>query len=88
MVTTVEQKCWCGKLFTAKVADVKRGWAKCCCKAHAAHAREKKLNRFDYRTYSNLVEKPNFNRGVTGDDYGAAGYEGMEVGWDGHKGLI
>ena len=45
----IEQTCWCGKKFMAKSADVKRGWAKSCSKAHAAHARELKLDRFGYK---------------------------------------
>lgn len=49
-MSTVERKCQkCGKSFLAKSADVKRGWAKCCSKACAAHMREKKLDRFDYQ---------------------------------------
>ena len=48
-MTTVKSICWCGKSFTAKSADVKRGWARCCCKSHAAHAREKRLDRFGFQ---------------------------------------
>ena len=43
-MATVERKCErCGKAFQAKVADVKRGWAKCCSKSCAAAKREKIL---------------------------------------------
>lgn len=45
----VERTCWCGKKFQAREADVNRGWAKACSKAHAAHAREKKLDRFGFQ---------------------------------------
>ena len=45
----IEQTCWCGVKFQAREADVKRGWAKACCKSHAAHAREKKLDRYGFR---------------------------------------
>jgi len=45
----VERTCWCGTKFRAREADVKRGWAKACCKSHAAHSREKKLDRNDYK---------------------------------------
>ena len=41
--------CPCGKTFTARKADIKRGWAKCCSKSCAAIAREKKLDRNGYR---------------------------------------
>lgn len=33
----------CAKPFEAKVADIERGWAKCCCKSHAAKYRERIL---------------------------------------------
>ena len=71
------------KKFQAKLADVRRGWAKACCKSHAAHAREKKLDRFG------------FNRGKGGgfhssiydlherDDFQDVGdFDGH---WDAHK---
>lgn len=38
----------CGIVFTAKVADRKRGWATHCSKSCAAWTREKKLDRNDY----------------------------------------
>ena len=45
----VERSCkWCGKLFMAKKADIKRGWAKCCSKSCSASLREKKLDRFNF----------------------------------------
>lgn len=38
---TIQVNCEvCGKTFTAKVADRKRGWARCCCKSCAAFLRE------------------------------------------------
>lgn len=47
----VEKNCaWCGKIFVAKKADVKRGWARCCSKSCAASLREKKLDRFGFRS--------------------------------------
>lgn len=57
----IEKTCWCGVKFQAKEADVKRGWAKACCKSHAAHAREKKLDRFGFQrgesgTFSTRME--------------------------------
>lgn len=37
---TVEVKCaWCKEIFTAKKADRKRGWAKCCDKSCASKKR-------------------------------------------------
>ena len=46
----IERSCkWCGKLFMAKRADVKRGWAKCCSKSCSASLREKKLDRFGFQ---------------------------------------
>lgn len=41
MGSTVEVSCkWCECQFTARIADRKRGWAKCCSKACAARFRE------------------------------------------------
>lgn len=37
---TIDLICWCDKLYTARVADVKRGWAFSCCKSHAAIKRD------------------------------------------------
>ena len=72
MAAMVQRTCWCGKGFTARAADVARGWGKACCKAHAAHAREKKLDRHDY--------KHGGSRSQGGDDID---WEGG--GWDAHK---
>lgn len=32
--------CWCDKEYTARVADLKRGWGMSCCKSHAAIKRD------------------------------------------------
>ena len=41
MRATVEVSCpWCDGAFTARIADRKRGWAKCCSKTCAAKLRE------------------------------------------------
>lgn len=48
--TTVEQTCVCGKVFLARAADVKRGWAKSCSKSCAAKKRERELDRNGYRS--------------------------------------
>ena len=49
----VNRTCWCGKGFQARAADVKRGWGNACSKSHAAHAREKKLDRNGYGARKN-----------------------------------
>jgi len=36
----VDLVCWCGKQYSARKADLKRGWAKSCCKSHAAIKRD------------------------------------------------
>ena len=75
----IERTCWCGTKFQAREADVKRGWAKACCKSHAAHAREKKLDRNDY--------KHGGQKRQNDDEYSdhCAGMDCVEAGWDGHK---
>lgn len=83
----VEQTCWCGKTFQAREADVKRGWAKACCKSHAAHAREKKLDRFGFQRgesgtfHSRMAERIDSAK----DADHRAGMDAVEDGWDGHK---
>lgn len=39
----------CRKIFTAKKADRRRGWARFCSKSCAAWVREKKMDRQGYR---------------------------------------
>lgn len=43
---TVEVKCVCGCVFTARVADRKRGWAKSCSKSCAATRTNKKTGNY------------------------------------------
>jgi hypothetical protein len=45
---TKEYACHCGKMFIAKVADRKRGWARSCSKSCAANKRERELDRNQY----------------------------------------
>lgn len=73
MAQMVERTCWCGKKFQARLADVKRGWAKSCCKAHAAWKREKAKGP------AGLIEKDR-RRAAMEDDLD---WEGG--GWDAHK---
>lgn len=79
MSAHAECKCHCGKSFTARVADVKRGWAKSCSKRCAAIARERKLDRFGYRGGA----RKSF--GVAAINGEEAGFEAIESCWDGHK---
>lgn len=47
MSQTCQCKCKvCGSEFTAKVADRKRGWARCCSKSCAAVRRERKTGAY------------------------------------------
>lgn len=83
MAAMVDQTCWCGKAFQARKADVKRGWGRACCKAHAAHAREKKLDRFGFQrgesgTFKSRMAELQSRRSNDDMDWD-------ELGWDGHK---
>lgn len=49
MAKMTDLVCHCGKKFSARTADVARGWARCCSKACAAIARERKLDRFGFQ---------------------------------------
>ena len=43
----VKRECkWCGNIFAAREADVKRGWDRTCSKSCAARLREKKTGNF------------------------------------------
>lgn len=39
-MANVELICWCGKQYTAREADIKRGWGLSCSKSHAAIRRD------------------------------------------------
>jgi hypothetical protein len=51
---SVEKTCACGNKFMAKIADIKRGWAKSCSKSCAAKNREKRTG-----TYAKLMQSKN-----------------------------
>ena len=81
MAQMVERTCWCGKKFQARVADVKRGWAKSCCKSHAAWKREKAKGP------AGLIEKDRRRERAEREyesDPGLIDYE--DPSWDAHKG--
>lgn len=54
---TVEVKCACGTMFTARVADRNRGWAKSCsksCAARRSNTQTGKYREYLYRVNSGL----------------------------------
>ena len=56
-MATVERKCKnCKESFTARTADVKRGWAKFCCKSCKA----KWQTRKQWRGVENIISQPEF----------------------------
>ncbi len=79
----VQQVCWCGKRFEARAADVKRGWGKACCKKHAAHAREKKLDRFGFQRGESGTFHSRMDELRSRGDSDDIDWEGG--GWDAHK---
>lgn len=81
MATMIERTCWCGVKFQARQADVTRGWGRACCKAHAAHAREKKLDRFDFKNGGDRRDFGANSKRLDGIDYEGGG-------WDAHKGVF
>lgn len=90
MMGMVERTCWCGAKFRAREADVKRGWAKACCKSHAAHARERKLDRFGFQAgNSGTFHSRTADMRITQEEADRrAGMDAQEMGWDGHKGVF
>lgn len=74
----VERTCqWCKAPFTARVADVKRGWAKFCSKSCKASEQEK-------RTHQNANHKQLMHQIDEERMYHEAN-AANEMGWDGHK---
>lgn len=39
-MANIELICWCGKQYTARESDIKRGWGLSCSKSHAAIRRD------------------------------------------------
>lgn len=77
MAATVEVKCVnkaCGKMFTARVADRKRGWGKFCSKSCKAIKQEQRTGQ--YQAYKQRQSEDNCDDQVLSD---------LEAGWDGHK---
>ena len=64
--TMVQQRCWCGKVFEARAADVARGWGKACCKRHARIARE---------VETRITKKPDYMRDAQTMDEGMLGLD-------------
>ncbi|MDR2775766.1 MAG: hypothetical protein LBC19_13705 [Tannerella sp.] len=57
---TVERKCdWCGNIYPAKTADLKRGWGRCCCKSCAASVKSFGKRFFD-KTYETGAKKKRY----------------------------
>ena len=92
---TVEVECNCGKTFTARVADRKRGWAKSCSKSCAAKRRDNSKYFKGVRRYhgANVSRK---RREADAREFGGipqyksnGDYDGFvrtEIeGWDDHK---
>ncbi len=77
MAGTVQVKCACGTMFTARVADRKRGWAKSCSKSCAAIKREKKTGT--YAAYQQRQARR------YSEEWHDEAMTAMEEGWDGHK---
>jgi len=51
---TGQYKCHCGKVFTARIADRKRGWARFCSKSCKATKQEQRTGQ--HRAYINRYE--------------------------------
>ena len=89
MPATQEVTCKCGKVFTARVADVRRGWAKSCSKSCA-----KTGNRNARRT-ANTAPRPGVHFCRECGDERSIGSDGLcdhcaymrepQMGWDDHK---
>jgi hypothetical protein len=69
----------CAKLFTARTADRKRGWARFCSKSCKAFVQEKKTGQnAAYQARKSAAEQSDYDIGM----------EAVEAGWDGHKNVF
>lgn len=67
MASTGEFKCAaCGGKFTARIADRKRGWARCCSKSCAATINNKKTR--NYQRFINRQRTKDGGVQLSGDD--------------------
>lgn len=88
MASTVQRTCrnkQCGALFTARTADVKRGWALFCsksCKAIKQEQRTGQYAAYQQRRRDNEFHPDNLSQEER--DHRAA-MDDAEWGWDGHK---
>ena len=87
-MSKVERKCeWCEKPFTARTADVKRGWARFCSKSCKASHQE--ARRGSHRT----IGGKRGNKRPTQQDrqdngrehFDPLDYEDHDPSWDAHK---
>jgi len=83
MASTAEYKCkndGCGKMFTARTADRKRGWALFCSKRCKAVEQEKRTGQHAaYQARRDAAHASTFD-----SDWEVAMADN-EAGWDGHK---
>ena len=75
MPSTAVYKCQCGKDFTARTADRKRGWARFCSKRCKAIEQESRTHQ-----YRDFIQRKEYS-----ESQSDAGLDGLEDGWDGHK---
>lgn len=88
MATMVSRKCkCCGDPFQARVADVKRGWAKFCSKTCKAIDQEKRTGQYAaYKNRSSVSSGIGHHR-MGNTEMTDAEMDGAEDGgWDAHKG--
>ena len=87
MVSTVEVRCaWCEQPFTARIADRKRGWAKCCSKACKASKQQFGYNKAFWESHNPNNKKANITKYAERllDDHDEDWGHPMAAGFEGH----
>lgn len=73
----VQKTCSCGKIYTAKSADIKRGWAESCSKSCAARKRTVREASGNFKIAA--ASKKYSNR------YNSRQIDDFDPSWDSHK---
>lgn len=81
-------RCFCGNVYKARNADIKRGWAKTCSKKCAAIKRTyKKPNAVNAETGEKIKygSKPNYTKSKPEQDMHPHFDDYSDQSWDAHK---
>lgn len=81
---TEERTCQCGRKYTARKADLKRGWGLSCSKTCAAIRRTHRERRGNFNIAA-ATKKYQPHRLPSQESIHQEAMDAVESGWDGHK---